>query len=157
MTRRGGARKGRESRDQGHAGRPPSQRQLRVGEELRHALARIFARGELRDPALDGVSITVTEVRVSPDLRNATAFVTPFGGGDAGPVVKALNRAGGYFRGQLAHEIDLRLVPSVRFTADLSFEQASRVEALLHEPSVARDLAPAEPPADDDDGNDDGA
>lgn len=170
MTRRsGGARKGREkSHDlagrghagQGRAGRAASQRQLRVGEELRHALVRILARGELGDPALDGVSITVTEVRMSPDLRNATAFVTPFGGGDTAALVKALNRAGGYFRGQLAHEIDLRCTPSVRFTADASFDAALRIERLLHDPAVARDLDPddAEPGSDDgvDPGKDDG-
>jgi ribosome-binding factor A len=160
---RGGARKGREkSHDlagHGQAGRAASQRQLRVGEELRHALVRILARGELGDPALDGVSITVTEVRMSPDLRNATAFVTPFGGGDTATVVKALNRAGGYFRGQLAHEIDLRCTPSVRFTADASFDAALRIERLLHDPAVARDLD--SDPGDDaesgaDDGKDDG-
>jgi len=128
-----------------------------VGEEVRHALARVLARGELSDPALDGQSVTVTEVRVSPDLRNATAFVTPLGGGGAAAVVKALNRAGGYFRGQLAHEVDLRYAPSVRFSADRSFEEASRVEALLHDPAVARDLGagtggPAARGEDDDDG-----
>lgn len=153
MTRRRGAGKGRDP-----AGRGPSQRQLRVGEEVRHALARVLARGELSDPALDGLSVTVTEVRMSPDLRNATAFVTPLGGGDAAAVVKALNRAGGYFRGQLAHEVELRYAPSVRFSVDRSFEEASRVEALLHDPAVARDLeAGTDDPAarggeDDDDG-----
>lgn len=138
MTRRGGTRKGHEAPG---SVRAPSQRQLRVGEELRHALARILARGELADPALDGVAITVTEVRVSPDLRNATAFVTRLGGGETGALVKALNRAGGYFRGQVAHEVRLRLAPTIRFTADLSFDEAERVEALLHDPAVARDLA----------------
>ncbi len=145
MTRRsGGARKGRDGKSHGHAGRPPSQRQLRVGEELRHALARILGRGELRDPDLDGVPVTVTEVRMSPDLRNATAFVTPLGGGDSTAVVKALNRAGGYFRGQIAHEMTLRLTPTVRFTADLSFDEAQRVETLLHDPVVVRDLGRAD-------------
>jgi ribosome-binding factor A len=161
MTRRkGGARRGGAAHDHaghdhaGHAGRAPSQRQLRVGEELRHALARILGRGDLGDPALDGVPVTVTEVRMSPDLRAATAFVTPFGGGDATEVVKALNRAGGYFRGQIAHEVKLRLTPSVRFTADLSFDQATRVERLLHDPVVARDLE--EPEVEDDSGASDG-
>lgn len=146
MTRsKAGGRKGRE-KSRGSAatrlaGRPPSQRQLRVGEELRHGLARILARGELADPALKDVSVTVTEVRMSPDLKNATAFVTPLGGGHAAEVVKALNRAGGYFRGQIVHEVELRYAPSVRFTADRSFDTASRIEALLHDPAVARDLA----------------
>lgn len=154
VTRRsGGARKGREAKAHDFTGRPPSQRQLRVGEELRHALARILGRGDLADPALDGVPVTVTEVRMSPDLRNATAFVTPFGGGDTAGVVKALNRAGGYFRGQIAHEVKLRLTPSIRFTADTSFDEAQRVEALLHDPVVARDLDTHE--SDDADGQGD--
>src|SRR5690554_2085558 len=108
MTHRGDAAGGREA-----VARGPSQRQLRVGEEVRHALVRILARGELTDPDLSGQSITVTEVRMSPDLRNATAFVTPFGGGDADRIVKALNRAGGYFRGQIAREVELRYSPTV--------------------------------------------
>jgi len=82
--------------------RAPSQRQLRVGEALRHALAEILARGELRDPALADVQATVTEVRVSPDLKAATAFVVPFGGGDAAALAKALNNAAGFFRMRLA-------------------------------------------------------
>ena len=151
MTRRAGAGKTRD-----FAGRGPTQRQLRVGEEVRHALARVFARGELADPDLDGLSVTVTEVRMSPDLRNATAFVTPFGGGDTGRIVKALNRAGGYFRGQIAREIDLRYAPTVRFAADRSFDEASRVEELLHDPAVARDLAEGAGEPDDED-KDDGA
>jgi len=144
MTRRSGAHKGRGAGAHdaaGHErGRAPSQRQLRVGEELRHALARVLARGELSDPALDGVTVTVTEVRVSPDLRNATAFVTPFGGGEAGPLVKALNRAAGYFRGMLAREVRLQFSPTIRFKLDESFDEASRIEAVLHDPAVARDL-----------------
>ena len=91
---------------QGASGRSP--RQLRVGEEMRHALVRILARGELHDPLLADAQVTVTEVRVSPDLRAATAFVTPFGGGDSTALVKALNHAGGYFRGQIAREVDLQ-------------------------------------------------
>jgi ribosome-binding factor A len=126
------------------SGRSP--RQLRVGEELRHALVRILARGELRDPLLENAQVTVTEVRVSPDLRNATAYVTPFGGGDSAPLIKALNHAGGYFRGQIAHEVNLRMAPAIRFAADTSFEQSSRIEALLHDPRVLRDLAPAAAP-----------
>jgi len=129
---------------QGSSGRSP--RQLRVGEELRHALVRILARGELRDPLLENAQVTVTEVRVSPDLRAATVFVTPFGGGDSAPLIKALNHAGGYFRGQIAHEVDLRMAPTIRFAADTSFEQSTRIETLLQDPRVAQDLAPeAEP------------
>ncbi len=122
-------------------GGAPSQRQLRVGEELRHALVRILSRGNLRDPALDGVQVTVTEVHVSPDLRNATAFVVPFGGGQADALAAALNRAAGFFRVQLAHEVKLRYVPGVQFQVDRSFDHASRIDRLLHDPRVAPDLA----------------
>jgi ribosome-binding factor A len=129
---------------QGSSSRSP--RQLRVGEELRHALVRVLARGDLHDPALENAQVTVTEVRVSPDLRNATAYVTRFGGGETAPLIKALNHAGGYFRTELAHEVNLRMAPTIRFAADTTFEQANRIEALLHDPRVARDLAPAAEP-----------
>ena len=129
---------------QGASGRSP--RQLRVGEELRHALVRILARGELHDPLLADAQVTVTEVRVSPDLRAATAYVTPFGGGDSAALVKALNHAGGYFRGQIAREVDLRMAPTIRFAADTSFAQSTRIEELLQDPRVAQDLAPEAAP-----------
>jgi ribosome-binding factor A len=128
----------------------PSQRQLRVGEELRHSLVRILARGELRDPELAGAQLTVTSVQVSPDLRNATAYVIPFGGGPADGLAAALNRAAGYFRAQLAHDVKLRYAPGIRFEVDISFDHASRINRLLHDPRVARDLAEGEPDADDD-------
>ena len=118
----------------------PSQRQLRVGEALRHALADILARGELRDPELAGLQVTVTEVRVSPDLRAATAFVVPFGGGDAAALAKALNRATGFFRMRLTDAVELRVAPTIHFAPDLSFDKADRIERLLHDPAVARDL-----------------
>ena len=123
------------------SGRSP--RQLRVGEELRHALVRVLQRGHLHDPQLENVQVTVTEVRVSPDLRSATAYVTRFGGGDTAELVSALNHAGGYFRAELAHEVNLRMAPTIRFAADTTFEQANRIEELLHDPRVAQDLAPA--------------
>jgi ribosome-binding factor A len=112
-------------------GGAPSQRQLRVGEEIRHALVRILARGGLRDPALADANITVTEVRISPDLKHATAFVTPFGGGDAGALAQACRRAAGYFRSQLGHEVPLRQVPVITFEPDRSFDRAERIDALL--------------------------
>lgn len=118
----------------------PSQRQLRVGEELRHAIAQIIERAHFRDPALHDVPITVTEVRVSPDLKNATAFVTPLGGGDTKDVVAALRRAAPYFRGQIARAVKLRAVPNISFEADNSFDYASKISGLLHQPEVARDL-----------------
>jgi len=120
--------------------RAPSQRQLRVGEELRHALARVLAHDGLRDPALAGVSLTVTEVRLSPDLKNATAFVVPLGGGDLDGKVAALNRAAGFLRAQVGREVALRHLPRLDFAADRSFDEAGRVREILGRPSVRRDL-----------------
>jgi len=128
--------------------RPASQRQLRVGEELRHVLARILARGELRDPALTNQTLTVTEVRVSPDLKNATAFVVPLGGRGLEDSIAALNKAANFLRGQVGREMTLRHVPRLEFLADRSFDEASRVERILSRPSVRRDLS--EPPEDQD-------
>jgi len=119
-----------------------SQRQLRVSEEIRHALADVLERGDLRDPGLSGLSITVTEVRISPDLRNATAFIMPLGGGEVEPVVEALRRARPYLRRQIAKAVQLRNVPDLQFIADASFDAAGRVDALLADPRVARDLGP---------------
>jgi ribosome-binding factor A len=126
----------------------PSQRQLRVGEELRHALSEVLVRGELRDPHLVGVSLTVTEVRVSPDLKNATAFVIPLGGNELADIIAALTHASSFVRGQLSREVQLRHTPRLSFQPDLSFDEADHINALLHHPRVARDVAAA---ADDDD------
>jgi ribosome-binding factor A len=131
--------------------REPGQRQLRVGEELRHALARILQRGELRDPALQGAAVTVTEVRVTPDLKNATAYIMPLAGREADTVLEGLGRSAGFLRGQLAREVPLRFTPGLAFALDTSFDHASRINELLHRPEVERDLTP------DDDGQDDGA
>lgn len=122
-----------------------SQRQLRVGEELRHALVRILGRGELRDPAMQGVLTTVTEVRISPDLRKATIFIVPFTSSDGGRVVAALNHAAGFLRTQLAHEVRLRYAPTIHFVLDDSFARAERIDSLLHDPRVLRDLDGGEP------------
>ena len=107
---------------------------------MRHALSGILREHHLVDPDLAGKIITVTEVRVSPDLRNATAFVLPLGGTDTEKTVQALNRAGGYFRGELGRAVKMQFTPTVRFRADETFEEASRIEKLLHDPVVARDL-----------------
>ena len=131
----------------------PGQRQLRVGEEIRHALTDIIAQDNLDDPDLAGRMVTVTQVSISPDLRNATAFVTPFGGGEADKLVAALNRAHGYFRRELARMVKLQFSPQIRFRADDSFEQVDRIERLLHDPVVARDLA-RKPDDEDEDGAD---
>lgn len=120
--------------------RAPTQRQLRVGEEVRHAIASALERGEVRDPAIKGVAITVTEVRLSPDLKNATAYVVPLGGGDASEVVEALNRASGFLRGWVGRNVRLRHIPRVNFEADISFDEAQRIENALKNPHVARDI-----------------
>ena len=120
--------------------KPQSQRQLRVGEELRHALAWVLERGELRDPDLVGRSVTVTEVRISPDLHKATAFVVQLGGGDAELVVAALTRARPFLRGQIAKSVKLRHVPELSFQIDESFDTYSHIDSLLRMPNVARDL-----------------
>lgn len=114
-------------------------RPLRVGEAIRHALSAVFARGELRDPELAGVSITVSEVRVSPDLMRATAFVAPLGGGDVGKVVAALHRAAPFLRGEIVKAVKLRRAPELGFAPDTSFDYASRIDAALRQPSVRRD------------------
>ncbi|HSV28807.1 MAG TPA: 30S ribosome-binding factor RbfA [Candidatus Omnitrophota bacterium] len=120
--------------------KPPSQRQLRVGEELRHIVAQIIERGDFRDPDLAGRAITVTEVRVSPDLRNATVFIVPLGGGEVAPILAGLKRAKAFLRHEVAQAINLRTVPDFWFEPDTSFDEASRIDALLRSPTVRRDL-----------------
>jgi ribosome-binding factor A len=126
------------------SGKAPTQRQLRVGELVRHSLSDMLSRGALRDPTLQAASVTVTEARMSPDLRVATLFVMPLGGADAEAIVAALERARGFLRGRIAAELDLRFAPELRFTVDTSFAEAQRLDSLLHSPRVARDLAPGD-------------
>jgi len=128
----------------------PTQRQLRVSEEIRHVLSTLFFRGEFRDPDLAGAKITVTEVRISPDLKNATAFVARLGRSDIDELLPALKRAAPYFRVQLAHEMRLRVAPQVSFQPDITLDYAMHVDSLLRAPEVARDLAAPPPPADTD-------
>jgi ribosome-binding factor A len=125
--------------------KPPSQRQLRAGELVRHALMDILAREEFADPGLSGKSITVTEVRVSPDLKHATAFCAPLGGEDMAETIAAMNRAAGFLRSRLAREVELRHTPSLRFVSDDSFDEARRIERLLDSPEVRRDTRPPKP------------
>ena len=113
--------------------RPPSQRQLRVGEELRHVLAQVIERGDLHDPELDGVSITVTEVRISPDLSNATVFVMRLGGSHSAETVAALERATPFLRHQIAQRVHLRHVPNLTFEADTSFDYAEHIGQILND------------------------
>ncbi|MEE2760586.1 MAG: 30S ribosome-binding factor RbfA, partial [Pseudomonadota bacterium] len=115
--------------------RTPSQRQLRVGEQVRHAIASIIERGELRDPDLDGVSVTVTEVRLSPNLRKATIFVVPLGGGsggrDASEILPPLTRAAPFLRRRVSDMVHLKYVPDLNFEADTSFDYANRIQTVL--------------------------
>ena len=131
-------------------GNEPSQRMLRVGEEIRHALAGILQRGEIIDDVLTREVITVAEVRMSPDLKLATVYVMPLGGKDAEGVVKAFARNAKYIKGAIARQMrGLRFVPALRFRADERFGEAERIERLLKDPKVARDLSTAEKPAQD--------
>ena len=113
---------------------------LRVGEALRHALAEVLYRNEIRDPDLDGVSVTITQVKPSPDMRYATVYCAPLGGGNAGPIIAALNRHKGFLRGQMGHLISIKFTPDLRFVEDQSFAEAEKIENLLKLPQVQRDL-----------------
>jgi ribosome-binding factor A len=118
----------------------PSQRQLRVGELIRHALAEMLSRGDIHDPVIEGHLITVPEVRMSPDLRLATIYVMPLGGKDEQDVVEALERNKKFLRGELAHRVNLKFAPEIRFRADERFDEAERIEKILRTPQVQRDL-----------------
>jgi ribosome-binding factor A len=119
-----------------------NQRQLRVGEEIRHALASILMKGDVPWPKgfIAPASVSVTEVRVSPDLKNATCFVMPLGGQHLKETVRALNDIAGFFRHEVAHTVTLRYTPKFNFLADQSFEYAQRIDDILHKPVVAKDL-----------------
>jgi len=119
----------------------PSQRQLRVGEVIRHTLSEILAKGDVRDPALAGVSVTVTEVRPSPDLRNANVFCSPLGGQHEQEVIEGLNRCRAYLRGQVGHAVSLKFTPQLIFLLDRSFDEAEHIDDLLRSNEVARDLS----------------
>jgi ribosome-binding factor A len=118
----------------------PSQRALRVGELIRHALSDMLTRGDVHDPVLEGHLITIPEVRMSPDLRMATVYVMPLGGRDVNAVVEALDRNKKYLRGEIAHHVNLKFAPEIRFRVDERFDEAERIEKLLRTPAVQRDL-----------------
>ncbi len=124
-----------------------SQRQLRVGEVVRHAMAEMLTRGDVHDPVIEGHLITVPEVRMSPDLRLATIYVMPLGGRDADEVVAAFERHKRFLRAEIAHRVNLKFAPEIRFRIDERFAEAERIEKLLRSPEVKRDL--------DDEGEDD--
>jgi ribosome-binding factor A len=118
----------------------PSQRALRVGELIRHAMSDMLTRGDVHDPVLEGHLITVPEVRMSPDLRMATIYVMPLGGRDIKDVIEALDRNKRYLRGEIAHRVNLKFAPELRFRVDERFDEAERIEKLLRTPEVQRDL-----------------
>jgi ribosome-binding factor A len=122
--------------------RGTGQRRRRVGEELRHALSQILREGRCHDPALHEASISVTEVRLSPDLRNATVYVMPLGGANAAEIITGLKRGTPFLRALVAGELSLRYAPALFFALDSSFDQADRISALLARPEVERDLTP---------------
>ena len=126
------------NRDKG--ARAPSQRQLKVGELIRHALADIFFRGEIVDEVLSRHSLTVPEVRMTPDLKLATVYVLPLGGGDAEEAVEHLNKHKRFLRGEVAKRIRMKFMPEIRFKIDTSFASSKRIDELLASPKVARDL-----------------
>jgi len=117
-----------------------SQRQLRVGELVRHAMAELLTRGDVHDPVLEGHLITVPEVRMSPDLRLATIYVMPLAGRDTDEVIAAFERNKKFLRGEIAHRINLKFAPDLRFRVDDRFEEVERIEKLLRSPQVQRDL-----------------
>ena len=121
--------------------RGPSQRQLRVGELVRHALAGILQREGIEDPALFGATVTVTEVRMTPDLKLATAFLMPLGGHDVDAILEALEREKKHLRHEVARAVNLRYAPDLKFVADPSFDEGARIDALLRSDRVRRDLA----------------
>src|SRR5437868_14124702 len=119
-----------------------SQRQLRVGEAVRHAVADILSHGSVHDPDLEGHIVTVPEVRMSPDLKLATVYVMPLGGKDTDIVLAALARNKKFLRGEVAHRVNLKFAPDLRFRVDDRFDEAERIEKLLRTPAVQRDLKP---------------
>lgn len=120
--------------------KPPSQRQLKAGELIRRALSEIIAREHLRDPDLQGVSVTISEVRASPDLKHAIVYAAPLGGGQTETVIAALNRAKSFLRGRLGKEMEMKSTPALKFIADTSFDTATEMQELLARPDVKRDL-----------------
>ena len=118
----------------------PSQRQLRVVELIRHALAEMLTRGDIHDPVLEGTLITIPEVRMTADLRLATIYVMPLGGKDQDKVLEAFDRNKKFLRGEIARHVNLKFAPDIRFLADERFGESERIEKLLRTPEVRRDL-----------------
>lgn len=129
----------RKHHSDGHA-KGPSQRQLRVGELVRHKLSELLVRGEIHDDTIASHVITVTEVRMSPDLKLATAYIMPLGGADLKPVLAALDNNRKFIRAEVAHAVNLKFAPDIRFREDDTFEEAMRIDRLLHSPKVRQDI-----------------
>jgi ribosome-binding factor A len=121
---------------------PPSQRQLRAGELIRHALAEVFLRGETGDPELERLGVGVQEVAMSPDLRLATVYVRPYKAGEGEVLLQALERNRKYIRGLITPRLEMKFMPDLRFRLDTASDHAERIDKLLHDPAVARDLKP---------------
>ncbi len=128
------------SRKKSEHAKPPSQRQLRVGELVRHKLAELLARGEIHDDVIASHVITVPEVRLSHDLKLATVYVVALGGTDTDAVIEALERNKRFIRAEVARAVNLKFAPDVRFRRDETFEEASRIDALLASPKVRQDV-----------------
>jgi ribosome-binding factor A len=135
-----------------HKGGEPSQRMLRVAELIRHAMAQLLSRGEINDPDLVGLVVTVPTVKMSPDLKLATIYVMPLGGMAQDTIVAVLDRHKKFLRGELAHRVNLKFAPEVRFRVDDSFTNAQKIDALLNSPKVAQDLAAPDGEDSEDDG-----
>ena len=148
---RGGSRSSAIGRSRPGRDAGPSQRMLRVGEMLRHALAQILARNDIADPHLAGVSVTITQVKPSPDMRYATVYCEPLGGQNAKEIVAALNRHKGFLRGELGPMIAIKFTPDLRFVEDESFAEALKIETILKSERVSRDLAASDEGEQDDD------
>jgi ribosome-binding factor A len=148
---RGGGRTGQTRGRTPRGDMGPSQRQLRVGEALRHALAEILRRNDIQDADLNGVSITITQVKPSPDMRYATVYCEPLGGHNAKVIVAALNRHKGFLRGEMGHMIATKFTPELRFVEDDSFAEAQKIETILKSPEVQRDLSASDTDDEEDD------
>ncbi len=148
----------RNPKSRGQAAAGPSQRQLRAGELIRHALVEVLREEELQDPALQGVSITVSEVRMSPDLKHAICFVEALGAGVTGQetaeIIKALNRVSKFLRGRLGKHIDMKFTPDLKFIHDESFDTAGYMDRLFLDPRVQQDIRRLSDVVDDEDGED---
>ena len=120
--------------------KPPSQRQLKAGELIRRALAEILAKENIRDVDLQGVSVTISEVKSSPDLKHALVYAAPLGGGDVDKVIQGLQRCSSFFRGRLGKEMEMKSTPRLKFIADRSFDTAEDMARLLDQPKVRQDL-----------------